>query len=153
MPSDSAKSNQSARAAAATAPSRTVLLVDDDDDFRLALADSLTADGCTVLEAATGAAALALLDDAAKARGPVPDLLVLDLLMPGMSGTEVLQRMRKSPRWAKLPVLVVTAVNDQMLPVRLDLPIAFKPDPETVLDAVRQQLDAGRRRHGVEPTA
>ena len=153
MPSDSAKSSHSTRTAAAAALPRTVLLVDDDDDFRLALADSLTADGCKVLEVATGEAALALLDDAAKARGPVPDLLVLDLLMPGMSGTEVLQRMRKSHRWAKLPVLVVTAVNDQMLPVRLDLPIAFKPDPETVLDAVRQQLAAGRRSQGLEPTA
>ena len=131
----------------------TVLLVDDDDDFRLALADALTADGCQVLEVPTGEAALALLEDAAKSRGPVPDLLVLDLLMPGMSGTEVLQRMRRSNRWAKLPVLVVTGVNDQMLPVRLDLPIAFKPDPQTVLDAVRQQLAAGRRRpHGTGPT-
>jgi CheY-like chemotaxis protein len=50
-----------------------------------------------------------------------------------MSGIEVLQRLRKSRRWASLPVLVVTAVNDQMLPVRLDVPIAFKPDVQIVL--------------------
>jgi hypothetical protein len=43
-----------------------------------------------------------------------------------------------------LPVLVVTGVNDPMLPVRLDVPIAFKPDVEAVLAAVRQQL-GGRR--------
>jgi hypothetical protein len=43
-----------------------------------------------------------------------------------------------------LPVLVVTAVNDQVLPVRLDIPIAFNPDVQVVLDAVRQQL--ARRR-------
>jgi CheY-like chemotaxis protein len=142
MSSDSASSSEPPLPAGNGRSRRTVLLVDDDDDFRLALADSLTADGCDVLDAASGEAALAILDDAAKAAVPSPDLLVLDLLMPGMSGTEVLHRMRKSHRWAKLPVLVVTAVNDQMLPVRLDLPIAFKPDPDTVLDAVRQQLAA-----------
>jgi CheY-like chemotaxis protein len=120
----------------------TVLVVDDDDDFRAALAETL--EGCDVVDARTGEAALALLDDAAKGRTRAPDLLVLDLLMPRMSGIEVLQRLRKSRRWARLPVLVVTAVNDQMLPVRLDVPVAFKPDVQVVLDAVRQQLARGR---------
>ncbi len=122
----------------------TVLVVDDDDEFRAALAETLEEEGCDVVDARTGEAALALLDDAAKGRVRVSDLLVLDLLMPRMSGLEVLQRLRKSRRWASLPVLVVTAVNDQMLPVRLDVPIAFKPDVQVVLDAVRQQL--ARRR-------
>jgi response regulator RpfG family c-di-GMP phosphodiesterase len=36
-----------------------------------------------------------------------------------MGGIEVLQKLRKSARWARLPVLVVTGVNDPMLPVRL----------------------------------
>jgi CheY-like chemotaxis protein len=118
----------------------TVLVVDDDDAFRAALAETLEEEGCDVLDARTGEAALALLDDAAKGRARTPDLVVLDLLMPRMSGIEVLQRLRKSLRWASLPVLVVTAVNDQMLPVRLGVPIAFKPDVQVVLDAVRQQL-------------
>ncbi len=122
----------------------TVLVVDDDDDFRAALAETLEEEGCDVVDARTGEEALALLDEAAKGRVRAPDLLVLDLLMPRMSGLEVLQRLRKSRRWASLPVLVVTAVNDQMLPVRLDIPIAFKPDVQVVLDAVRQQL--ARRR-------
>jgi DNA-binding response OmpR family regulator len=127
----------------------TVLVVDDDDDFRAALAETLEEEGCDVLDARTGEAALALLDDAAKGRARAPDLLVLDLLMPRMSGIEVLQRLRKSRRWASLPVLVVTAVNDQMLPVRLGVPIVFKPDVQVVLDAVRQQL--ARRRAPTSP--
>jgi len=57
-----------------------------------------------------------------------------------MSGMEVLQRLRRSQRWASLRVLVITGVNDPMLPVRLDVPIAFKPDPEVLLGAIRQQL-------------
>ena len=121
-----------------------VLLVDDDDDFRLALAETLTAEGYQVVDVPDGEAALATLDEAAKGRARAPDLVVLDLLMPRMSGVEVLQRLRKSRRWTDLPILVATAVNDQMLPVRLDVPIAFKPDLDGVLEAVRQQLARDR---------
>jgi len=118
----------------------TVLVVDDDDDFRAVLADSLEEDGCGVLAADSGEAALAVLDEASQGRTRRPDLLVLDLLMPRMTGIEVLQRLRKSRRWERLPVLVVTALNDPMLPVRLDVPIAFKPDAQVVLQAIRRQL-------------
>lgn len=123
---------------------RTVLLADDDEDFRVALAEALDDHGYDVVAVPSGAAALAALEHAANGGTRPPDLLVLDLLMPGMSGNEVLQKLRKSPRWARLPVLVVTGVNDPMLPVRLDVPIAFKPDTEAVVAAVRQQLDDGR---------
>lgn len=119
---------------------RTVLLADDDEDFRAALAGTLDEDGYDVVAVPHGAAVLAALEDAAKGRARPPDLLVLDLLMPGVSGIEVLQRLRKSAQWARLPVLVVTGVNDPMLPVRLDVPIAFKPDVESVVAAVRHQL-------------
>lgn len=119
---------------------RAVLLADDDEDFRAALAEALDDEGYDVVAVPNGAAALAALEAAAKGRAPPPDLLVLDLLMPGMSGIEVLQNLRKSARWARLPVLVVTGVNDPMLPVRLNVPIAFKPDGEAVVAAIRQQL-------------
>ena len=118
----------------------TVLVVDDDEDFRAALRERLEDDGCDVLEVRSGEAAIAMLEQASKARVRPPDLIVLDLLMPTMSGIEVLQRLRRSPVWARLPVLVVTGVNDPMLPVRLDVPIAFKPDVDVVLEAVRRYL-------------
>lgn len=127
-----------ARVRAGGAP-RTVLLADDDDDFRSALAELLTADGYHVIDVASGEAALAWLHDA-KGRERSPEVLVLDLMMPRMSGIEVLQRLRKSARWAGLPVLVITGANDPMLRVRLDLPIAFKPDIDVVLEAVRRLL-------------
>ncbi len=120
-----------------------MLVVDDDDDFRAVLADSLEEEGYGVLGAGSGEAALALLEDASKGRTRKPDLVVLDLVMPRMTGIEVLQRLRKSRRWARLPVLVVTALNDPMLPVRLDVPIAFKPDAQVVLQAIRRQLSLG----------
>lgn len=119
---------------------RTVLLVDDDADFRLALAEALRNEGHHVIEARSGEAALAVLDYLATTQTRAPDLLVLDLLLPKMSGIDVLRRVRSSPRWACLPTLVVTGVNDSMLPVRLDLPIAFKPDTDVVLDTIRRHL-------------
>lgn len=126
---------------------RTVLLADDDEDFRLALAELLAEDGHKVIPVPSGEASLAILDDAAKGRRRAPDLLILDLLMPKMSGVEVLRTLRRSARWAHLPIVIVTGANDPMLRVRLDMPIAFKPDIDDVLEAVRFHL------RGYEPDA
>jgi CheY-like chemotaxis protein len=123
----------------------TILLVDDDDSFRASFGDVLRLDGARVIEAATGEAALAVLDRLARRGEAAPDLVVLDLMMPRVSGIEVLQRLRRS-RWGSVPVLVMTAVNDPLLPARLDLPTAFKADaPAVLLAAVRRRL---RPRHG-----
>jgi CheY-like chemotaxis protein len=121
---------------------QTVLLADDDEDFRCVLAELLAAEGLRVIAVPSGEEALAVLEHATKARGRWPDLLVLDLMMPRLSGLEVLQRLRKSAHWARLPILVVTGANDPMLHVRLDLPIAFKPDTDVVLESVRRLLPA-----------
>jgi CheY-like chemotaxis protein len=132
--------DMSSAAAEVTDPASTILLVDDDGDFRAAFAETLCCEGYGVVEASSGKAALAALDDLDRGRKQGPDVLVLDLMMPGMSGIELLQCLRRSPRWARLPVVIVTGVNDPMLSVRLDLPIAFKPDVETLLTAVRREL-------------
>jgi CheY-like chemotaxis protein len=123
---------------------RTVLVADDDENFRVALAEALEGEGCEVIAVRNGTAVLAVLDVAARKSARRPDLLVLDLVMPHMSGMEVLQRLRKSPEWRRMPVLVVTGIDDPMLPVRLDVPTAFKTDAQTLLAAVREQL--ARRR-------
>ena len=80
-----------------------VLVVDDDADTRLLLRELITAEGLRVEEASNGQQALDYLasNDA--------DLMILDLMMPGMSGTEVLARVREDPRNLGLPVIVVTA--------------------------------------------
>jgi len=83
-----------------------VLIADDDVFFRRRVADLVEADGYSTLQAASGPEMLSLLDGT-----PRPALCVMDLFMPGLGGTEVLQRMRDTPRWASLPVIAVSGVR------------------------------------------
>jgi CheY-like chemotaxis protein len=102
-----------------------------------------------VVEAAGGEAAFAVLEEFTQSRKEDPALLVLDLMMPVMSGVEVVERLRRTSRWARLPVLLMTAANDPMLPMMLKAPVVFKPDTDALLNAVRKTLI----RHQVTPNA
>ena len=82
-----------------------VLVVDDTPVNAKLLADLLTAKGYAVTTAASGAEALDKIDRAA------PDLILLDVMMPGMSGYEVCRKLRESPATALLPVVMVTALD------------------------------------------
>jgi len=84
-----------------------VLVVDDDPDIRALASVALTQDGHVVSEASSGAEALASID------AQPFDLLVLDLLMPGQGGLEVLKILRARPVTAALPVVVLTAMDDE----------------------------------------
>jgi PAS domain S-box-containing protein len=87
-------------------PAHSILLVDDDDLVRGAVAGMIGLLGPRVETAASGAAALEALD-----RGPLPDLMILDLNMPGMNGLEVLRRLRAKHQ--ALPVLLATGRLDE----------------------------------------
>jgi PAS domain S-box-containing protein len=80
-----------------------VLVVDDNASARRWLADVLTAEGLQVSEARSGPEALAQLER------QVPDLLLLDLMMPGMDGFRVVEEVRRRPEWQQLPIWIVTA--------------------------------------------
>lgn len=88
-------------------PRPTILVVDDASDIRDVLARLLRLAGYKSLTAEGGEAALA----SVAAEGP--DLIVLDLMMPDMSGLEVLRRLRADPRYSRLPVVMFTAVGDR----------------------------------------
>ena len=83
--------------------SRRVLIVDDDDATRSVIHRSLGRDGWTVTEAENGRVGLEKLQEI------VPDLILLDLMMPEMDGFEFLAEIRRTERWGKIPVVVVTA--------------------------------------------
>lgn len=82
---------------------RSVLVVDDNTDSVMILRSLLEAQGFEVTTATTGAQALAQLERA------IPDVVLLDVMMPEMSGFEVLQRIKTTHATSKVPVIMVTA--------------------------------------------
>lgn len=80
-----------------------ILVVEDEGDIRELLRYNLAQEGFAVEEAADGAEALDRISRRA------PDLIVLDLMLPRMSGLELCRRLRSAPETARLPILVVTA--------------------------------------------
>jgi CheY-like chemotaxis protein/phosphoribosyl 1,2-cyclic phosphodiesterase len=84
-----------------------VLIVDDDEDLRILARKALMHAGHTVLEAGGGEEGLKLIEL------HKPDLLLLDLIMPGMDGFEVLRQLRARETGRPLPVIVLTARGDE----------------------------------------
>ncbi len=80
-----------------------VLLIEDEPNIAEAIRFLLTRDGLRVSHAADGIAALALL-----AQDP-PDLVILDHMLPGMSGLEILTAIRANPESRAMPVMMLTA--------------------------------------------
>ena len=84
-----------------------VLLVDDEDDLRRVMRDLLEREGFTVQEARDGVQALDEVDRHA------PDIIVLDLNLPGLDGYGVLSHIRSRPATRDIPVVVLTAKGDE----------------------------------------
>jgi class 3 adenylate cyclase len=97
---------------AATQTSFRVLIVDDDPDMVAFFAHLLITEGMGVDAAYDGEAALAHI-----AATP-PDLVLLDVVMPGMSGFEVCERLKADPATALIPVVLVTVLEDHASRVR-----------------------------------
>ncbi|HJU65093.1 MAG TPA: response regulator, partial [Gemmatimonadaceae bacterium] len=83
-----------------------VLCVDDNEDMRLMVREVLASAGHDVNLAPDGLSALASIQERE------PDLLVLDLVMPGMSGIDVCRAVKRNPFTARIPVLMLTAQSD-----------------------------------------
>ncbi len=85
----------------------TILIVDDEIVSRYTVEALLSSEGYELVFAESGEEALE------KAVELVPDLMLLDVMMPGMNGFEVCQLLRANPRLAELPVVMVTALDDR----------------------------------------
>jgi PAS domain S-box-containing protein len=86
---------------------KLVLVIDDEDDSRVLLRQYLGDCGCRVAEARSGPEALD------KARELKPDLITLDLMMPGMNGWETLRKLKADPELFEVPVVVVSIVASE----------------------------------------
>jgi CheY-like chemotaxis protein len=85
----------------------TIMVVEDSTDLRELIAAVLTADGHQVVQAANGQEAYDLLRD-----GHEPSLILLDLMMPVLSGAELLELLQNDANLARLPVVVISAFAD-----------------------------------------
>jgi CheY-like chemotaxis protein len=94
-------------------PAVKVLLVDDEDSLRKVMRDLLERDGYDVAEARDGVQALDQIDRVG------PDIIVLDLNLPGLDGYGVLSHLRSRPATAAIPVIVLTAKGDEDNEVRV----------------------------------
>jgi two-component system phosphate regulon response regulator PhoB len=85
----------------------SVLIVDDEQDLLGVLQHNLTREGYRTLTASTGTRALDLAENAR------PDLILLDVMLPDLSGHEVCRRLRASRTTRRIPVLMLTARNEE----------------------------------------
>lgn len=83
-----------------------ILVVDDEEPVRMLLRDTLELDSYEVIDAPDGPAALESFDERR------PDGIILDIMMPGMSGIDVLRTIRARPDGTGVPVILLTAAGD-----------------------------------------
>ncbi len=127
-----------------------VLIVDDEPHIRSLLVQELEAEGYRVLVAANGKEALAL----ARHHTPAPDLIVLDIMLPDISGFDVTRILKVDPVTAKIPILILSIVEDRERGLALGAEEYLIKPVETgaLLAAVGSLLQRSRRQPEGEAT-
>jgi DNA-binding response OmpR family regulator len=92
---------------------KKVLIVDDEKDIVDLIAYNLEKEGFATLRAHDGEAALGLV------KANKPDLIILDLMLPGVRGLDVCRFIRKNPDTETLPIIMLTARSDQTDKIRV----------------------------------
>ncbi|MCX5663001.1 MAG: response regulator [Planctomycetota bacterium] len=90
----------------------TILIVDDNAQNVELLQAYLEALACKTVTASDGVEAMKIVDDCLAGRQPLPDLILLDVMMPRMSGFEVCRKIKDDPSTRAIPVMMVTALNE-----------------------------------------
>ena len=85
----------------------TILVVDDEEDLLELLKYDLTREGFRVVCASTGEQALVM------ARSEIPDLILLDLMLPGLDGLQVTRRLKEDPETRDIPIAMLTARGEE----------------------------------------
>ncbi len=85
----------------------TILVVDDEEDIRELVELNLSREGLKVIGSETGEQGLKM------AQSQRPDLIVLDLMLPGMDGLEVCRRIKADPKTRQIPVVMLTAKGEE----------------------------------------
>ncbi|HSP09138.1 MAG TPA: response regulator [Candidatus Dormibacteraeota bacterium] len=117
----------------------TVLVVDDDPAIRFLLRVILENEGYTVFEAGDGKAALAVIGT------HVPDIVTTDLMMPVMTGAELIVRLRSEARTASIPIVVISSNPEAVRSLGVDATITKPFSAAHLADRVREVAGQSRR--------
>jgi CheY-like chemotaxis protein len=109
-----------------------VLVVEDDPDLRLMMAHLLAAEGFETMVAANGRQALEALE-----HGPTPQVILLDLMMPVMDGFAFRQAQQLLPRFAHIPVIVLSAVAERASSIHAVATLKKPLDVDALIAALR----------------
>jgi CheY-like chemotaxis protein len=124
-------------------PQNQIVVVEDDDDSRRALTNVLQDEGYRVASFSSGEAAL----DYLRSTSPAPQLIVLDLMMPGMKGWSFRHEQKHDPDLAAIPVVTVSALGKL---VDVDVALQKPVDYDELMKAVERYV---ARRGGPGQTA
>ncbi|MCC6579481.1 MAG: response regulator [Phycisphaeraceae bacterium] len=118
---------------------KTILLADDEPNIRLLVRTTLEGPDYRILEAADGSTALKM------AQKESPDLIILDWLMPGLTGIEVASRLHENEHTARLPIIMLTCKGQpgdmaQGRAAGVDTYLIKPFSPMEVLDRVQDAL-------------
>jgi CheY-like chemotaxis protein len=118
-------------------PRQTILIVEDDDDLRGFYATVLGLEGYATRQAPDGLAALRIVESSP------PDLVLLDLSLPLISGVVVYQEIAEQAVTRHIPVVVITAAAPETLdPVKMPCVLHKPVTSELLLQTVRECLDS-----------
>lgn len=92
---------------------KKILIVDDEQSNRRLMEVFVTAEGYEAVTASSGEEALSV------ALAQLPAIVVLDLIMPGMDGFQVVQKLKENPLTAHIPIIIVSAVSDKAAQLRV----------------------------------
>ena len=120
-------------------PGKKIITIDDESPIRSLIRHALRHEECEIFEADNGSAGLEII------RRELPDLVVLDFVMPVMNGAETLRAIRNDPQIAHTPVLLLTGVKDadKLQPLLQDERSDFLDKPflvENLRERVRKML-------------
>lgn len=102
---------------------RTILLVEDELPFRQIYRDAMMMYGYTVVEAEDGEEAMQMIEESP------PDLVLLDIILPKLSGFDVLSKLKQNPATKAIPVIVYSVLNDK---ASIDRALAIGADDFTI---------------------
>jgi len=120
------------------------MVVDDADLARQSIVRLLRQQGYDAVEAADGREALDALNAPDGPSRHVPDLILLDIAMPGLDGLALLEMLHADPRWKSIPVVMLTGVSDTHVVHRAEQ-LGAKEYWVKATFSVRQMLDAVRK--------